>query len=177
LFNIAQIKAVKPFKSDYKIFKSKYVIDKEAYDPSNSQYSNSPNHVNMPNNDLFVYTRADVKSKMKTKKTKGYFNKPKEANIAFSPSPKDHQDKKDQPRFSNHNLARLQKGMGMGGFTDSLHLLKPVEVEANKRVNYSEFKMSELTDTSSATIQIPSKLYYFINFQIFMIILMIQIMF
>jgi hypothetical protein len=129
----------------------------------------------MPNNDLFVYSRADVKNKMEMKKTKGYFNKPKEINMAISPSSKDHQDKKDQPRFSNHNLARLQKGMGMDTFSDSLRLLKPAEVEANNRVNFSEFKMSGLTDTSSATIQYPSKLYYFINFQIFIIILMIQI--
>jgi hypothetical protein len=74
------------------------VVEKDPNEYSNSQYGTSPPRVNMPNNDLFVYTREDVKNKMKMKRMKGYFNEPQDLAGALRPSPIKHKDKKtNQP--------------------------------------------------------------------------------
>lgn len=135
------------------------MVEKDPNEYSNSQYGTSPPRVNMPNNDLFVYTREDVKNKMKMKRMKGYFNEPQDLAGALRPSPIKHKDKKtNQPWFSNQNLAVLrQKDLGKGSFSDSISMMKQHHKDTNKRGNFSEFQASGLTDTSLISVKSQSK--------------------
>lgn len=149
---------VKPFPCDPDQKKPKKTQNLDI--PDEKVYSASPNRVNLPGDDLFIASKEDVIAKMKLRRKKGYFNHPPDISKLLKTAPakphKAHMKSITQPKFSNQNILQFNSSINPEEFRSAVKATYPhKDRNTTKKLNYSEFKMQGLGESTITTI--PSR--------------------